>query len=129
MRNIDIVCADRIEIKGLQSNGFTNGRVLVLTESEYELFKAKRRLPVMSTNLYYRPLPAEPDKIELPFELKKAIAQRFWDHDGSLYGDEVRFDSQDIPYLNGLKHAGIRGAAQLINAIETHRAVKVWIGE
>jgi len=87
----------------------------------------------MSTSLYWTPAPGDvPPAEELPFELKKAIAQRLWGHDGSLWGEKVelsRANAAIIPYLEGLADAGVDGAAELIRAINTHDAVLVWVGE
>ncbi len=88
----------------------------------------------MSTNLYMRPVPREqPPAEELPFGLKKAISQRLWGHDGSLYGDEVEVGPSMVPYLEGLADGGSgeisAGATELLAAIRTHGAVTLWIGE
>lgn len=82
----------------------------------------------MSSNLYWRPVPKEqPPKRELPFELKKALAQRLWGHDGSLYGDAVDLDERIVPYLEGLADGGIVGASELLAAIREHGEVELWI--
>lgn len=82
----------------------------------------------MSTSLYWRPAPKDvPPADTLPSELKKALARRYWDHDGSMWADEREFDSADVPYLEGLRDAGLDGAAELIAAIKKHGRVEVWI--
>lgn len=88
----------------------------------------------MSSSLYWRPAPKEePPAHDLPFGLKKAISQRFWGHDGSLYGDKVEMGASVIPYLEGLADGGTEeiadGARELIAAIRKHGTVEVWIGE
>jgi len=86
----------------------------------------------MSTSLYWTPAPRDVPPAEgLPYELKKAIAQRLWGHDGSVYGEKVELSRATaiIPYLEGLADAGVDGAAELIRAINTHDSVLVWIGE
>lgn len=62
----------------------------------------------------------------LPFELKKVISRRLWDTDGSTGGDPVIVDEKLIPYLEGLVHAGVHGAAGLIDLINQHGQVKLW---
>lgn len=82
----------------------------------------------MSTSLYWRPVPQDtPPARDLPYDLKKAISQRFWGHDGSLYGDEVELTQAHVMYLEGLRDAGVDGAADLIAAIRAHGAIELWI--
>lgn len=70
--------------------------------------------------------------MELPFGLKKAISQRLWGHDGSLYGDEREIGPSMVPYLEGLADGGnaevAEGATVLLDALRVHRAVVLWIG-
>ncbi len=66
---------------------------------------------------------------KLPYALKAAIARRLWDHDGSMPGDQVELGLADVPYLEGLNDGGVEGAHILIDAINQHRAVVVWIGD
>lgn len=83
----------------------------------------------MSSTLYWRPAPKDvPPAESLPFELKKAIARRFWDHDGSLHGEEIEVDTEGVPYLEGLSDAGVDGADELLQAIREHGRVLLWIG-
>lgn len=83
----------------------------------------------MSSSMYWRPAPKEePPANDLPYALKRAVAQRFWHHDGSLYGDDYELGKEDVSYLEGLADAGIDGAAELIEAIRQHGRVLVWIG-
>jgi hypothetical protein len=78
--------------------------------------------------MYWRPAPKDvPPVEELPYQLKKAVAQRLWGHDGSLYGDAVMIGKSMVDYLEGLADAGIDGAADLIAAINEHGAVVIWI--
>lgn len=81
----------------------------------------------MSTSMYWRPVPKEPRPAELPYDLKRAIAQRLWGHDGSLWGEATEIDRSILPYLEGLRDAGVDGAAELIAAIQQHDKVEVWI--
>jgi hypothetical protein len=61
----------------------------------------------------------------LPYELKKTLSRKLWDTDGSIGGSAV-VDAELIPYLEGLQHAGVDGAEELIEAINTHEQVEVW---
>lgn len=85
----------------------------------------------MSTSLYWRPVPVDPSGTSLPYGLKKAVARRFWDHDGSLYGDPAELTADDLPYLEGVRDGGgeevAAGAQQLIDAIEKHGRVEIFI--
>ncbi len=82
----------------------------------------------MSTDLWYRPVPKDQPPAEtLPYPLKRAIARRYWDHDGTLCGDELEFTAADVPYLEGLADGGVEGARELIGAIREHGAVILWI--
>lgn len=79
----------------------------------------------MSSSLMWRP--AHPvESGTLPRELKYPLSRRLWDTDGSTgHGDAV-VDAGHIPYLEGLRDAGVKGADELIKLIETHGAVIVW---
>ena len=81
----------------------------------------------MSTSLYWRPSPPPTDRSELPFQLKKAISQRYWGHDGSLWGDEQEIGKDDLPYLEGLADGMVDGAEELIEAIRKHGSVLIRI--
>lgn len=84
----------------------------------------------MSSSMYWRPAPKEePPAHDLPYELKHTVAQRFWNHDGTLHGDDHQLGKDDLPYLEGLADAGIDGARELIEAIKQHDSVLVWIGD
>jgi hypothetical protein len=86
----------------------------------------------MSSSLYWRPVPREvPPANSLPYGLKKALARRYWDHDGSLNGDMIEISEADVPYLEGIRDAASgevsEGAAGLIEAIREYGAVEIWI--
>lgn len=86
----------------------------------------------MSSTLYMRPAPlVQPKAVELPYELKRTIAKRFWDHDGTLTGSEVRLEGplfgSTMAYLEGLVDAGVEGAEDLRTAVIQHGAVTIWI--
>ena len=66
----------------------------------------------MSSNLTWEP--RYRDKEDLPDELKYVLRKK--------YGDPVDtyMTAQDVPYLEGLSHADIKGVAQLLHAIDKH---------
>lgn len=63
----------------------------------------------------------------LDYDLKKAISQRYFGNDGSVYGDPVQLDKKAVPYLEGLSDGGVDGAEELIAAIRQHDVVEIWI--
>lgn len=86
---------------------------------------------VVSTTMYWRPAPKTPPPgTDLPDTLKRIIADRFWDHDGTLYAEAAQLGTQsDLAYLEGLRDAGVAGADELLEAIRKHGAIEIWIGE
>jgi len=78
----------------------------------------------MSSNLYWRPVDVNAER--LPKSLKFAISRRLWDTDGSCGSGEAVMSVNDIPYLEGLRDAGVDGAKELIGHIEKHGAVILW---
>lgn len=54
----------------------------------------------MSTSLYYTPCPDEP--IYLGKQLKYHLAPKYWQHDGTLAGEDVLITTDDLPFLQGL---------------------------
>jgi hypothetical protein len=70
----------------------------------------------MSSNLLWEPV-VDRGKT-LSDKLKYALRQREYSN--------ARFESHDIPYLQGLLDAGVLDAQILIDGIEKHGAVKVW---
>lgn len=86
----------------------------------------------MSFGLYWEP--AEPTRgIPLPIQLKYTLARRFFDHDGTLRGD-VFLGRGHVLYLEGVRDATNnsevrQGAEALIDALEKHNTIRVWIGE
>lgn len=80
----------------------------------------------MSNHLYWLP-PRGPSGNRLPYVLKSVLAPRLWGQDGSVRSDKTRLDEGNLDYLYGLADAGVEGALELINAIQRHGAVDVWI--
>jgi hypothetical protein len=79
----------------------------------------------MSSSLHYRPHINEETGLSLSFELKKAISQKYWEHDGSLGGHWIILTESDIPYLEGVRDGGIKDAGTLINEIRRYEAVEI----
>ena len=78
----------------------------------------------MSANLKWEP--AKREAGDLPDGLKFALRDKrgmFQSGDG-----RERFDESDLNYLRGLMDAGIEGAQELIELIEKHEAVELWLG-
>lgn len=84
-------------------------------------------LNTVSTGLKWRPAVPLPDAEQLAYELKRALGRRLWGHDGSLHGDDQEVGSEFVPYLEGLVDAGLTSAQDLIDAIERHGRVIIWI--
>lgn len=79
----------------------------------------------MSSTLMWEPV--HPNVSEsLPDELKHVISRRLWGTDGSCGGGQVPMGTNDLPYLEGLRDAGVKGADELIEAVKLHGAVYLW---
>lgn len=57
-------------------------------------------------------------------DLKRILARKYLDHDGSLSGTAV-LDNTELPYLEGLADAGITSAAKLVKLIKKHGAIEL----
>lgn len=79
----------------------------------------------MSTNAYWRPVVPKKGN-DLSDDIKRKIARRYMDHDGSLSGS-VRLDSAALGWLEGLRDGGVKDAGKLIDAIEKHHEIEVWL--
>lgn len=78
----------------------------------------------MGSNLLWKPKVTEGEP--LPYKLKRVISRKLWDTDGSCGEGEATVDESLLPYLEGLKDAGIDGAEELIDIINTHKEVVLW---
>ena len=79
----------------------------------------------MSSSLKWRP--AMSQSRTLPRPLKYPLSRRLWDTDGSTgHGDAVVTVEEHLPYLEGLRDAGVEGAQELIDILNKHVAVIVW---
>lgn len=78
----------------------------------------------MSSSLMWRPVVV--DATPLPKSLKFSLSRRLWDTDGSCGEGAITVSANLVPYLEGLRDAGVDGANELIKAIETHGSVVLW---
>lgn len=81
----------------------------------------------MSSNLYVRPWQPDKNGETLPSELKYKIAERFWDHDGSLSGAWITVGEENLDYFHGLSDADVDGADEIIKLIKKHNKVEISI--
>ena len=72
----------------------------------------------MSSTLYWEP--ANRKMKDLPDALKYVLQKKF-----SGSGIDTIMCDGDVPYLNGLKDAGVKGAEELIEAIEKYHEVRI----
>lgn len=71
----------------------------------------------MSTNLFWKPV--SPDSNYLDNQLKFILREKY----NYKY---PQFTAKDIPYLNGLEDAGVKGARELISAIHEYGEVELF---
>lgn len=81
----------------------------------------------MSTNLYYEP--HSPKAQVLGTRLKYIIAQKYFNHDGSISSEHIYLSEGEIPYFEGLGDAGVEDADKLVEVIKKHKGAWVWIAE
>jgi hypothetical protein len=78
----------------------------------------------MSSSLVWQP------KIDggkpLPDALKYALQKRYEGLGGKSGGSRT-LSHRDIEYLKGLDDAGVKGAKSLIDAIEKHNDIEIWL--
>ncbi len=78
----------------------------------------------MSSSLMWKPV--QDAEGSLPYELKVTLSRKLWDTDGSCGGGVVTVNSSLIPYLEGLRDAGTKGADELIRLIKEHGEIELW---
>lgn len=86
----------------------------------------------MSTSIYWEPVEKKKEHKHITDQLKYILAPRFWDHDGSLRGDDVFLTASEIPYLSGVRDGSrdkdvVKGVDVLIEAIQKYGMVKIWL--
>jgi len=62
-----------------------------------------------------------------PDELKRALAKRYSDNDGSGGTNQWSMGSDETEYVRGLCDAGVDGAQALLDAMAKHGTVFLWI--
>lgn len=72
----------------------------------------------MTMNLYWRPVS---DGKSLPDDLEYALRKRW----GEGWGERSLY-TEDVPYLEGLRDAGLKSAQVLLNALEEHDQVVLY---
>lgn len=81
----------------------------------------------MSASMYWRPVRPKPEGTYVDDRLRHVLARRLWNQDGSLSASPDVLDENMIPYLEGVRDAGVPAAQELIDAIKKHEVVEVWI--
>lgn len=85
----------------------------------------------MSTSLYWREPPREPDGELLGYDLKWVIAKKYLDHDGTLQEDWFDVGKDVVPFLEGVIAATVgdealkKEAQELIDLIEKYGTVQL----
>ena len=79
----------------------------------------------MSSTLMWRPDVPLTGK-SLSDELKKTISRKLWDTDGSMGGGDAMLTINDIPYVEGLRDAGVIGAEELVEILIKHHSIILW---
>ena len=85
----------------------------------------------MSTQLYWKPVRPEQQQ-GLCNELKYIFARTYWDHDGSLCGEEYILTADNIVYLCGIRDGTTdkivkRDVEILIKAIQQYGSIAIWL--
>ena len=86
----------------------------------------------MSTSIYWEPVEQRKEHKHITDQLKYILAPRYWDHDGSLSGNEIYLGVSEIPYLcgigDGTRDNEVReGIEILVTAIKKYGCVKIWL--
>lgn len=80
--------------------------------------------------LYWRPVPKPlPEPDSLPDALRHMLSKRYKDFGGWMSGESMGMGEGHIPYLEGLRDAGVNGAQELINIIGEYGVVELWVDE
>ncbi len=86
----------------------------------------------MSSSIYWEPVEKKKEQKPITDQLKYILAPRFWDHDGSLRGEDVYLTEAEVHYLSGVSDGSrdkdVReGIKILIDAINKYGGVKIWL--
>lgn len=77
----------------------------------------------MSSTLVWKPV--DSPRGHFNNELKRAIGSYKFGGDGSCWDGSVIVDDDDIGFLKGLLHAGIKEAEELIDLIDSHDQIEL----
>jgi hypothetical protein len=88
----------------------------------------------MSFSAYMQPIPPDPPPIEyLGYQIKFALARRFWDGNYASRTEPLALDGSHAEWLWGVAHAADGDRAgevkHLLDAIARYGRVWVWIGD
>jgi hypothetical protein len=84
----------------------------------------------MSSELHWRPVPPPPPDNWLPSGLKLKIRDHLWSGEEYRSDRPFRISSMDrhiMGFLRGLAACNEEGADTLINAIDEHGEIEIWI--
>lgn len=79
----------------------------------------------MSSSLYWRPVPKDPARCDVPEDVEGAVRRRYWENEGTPRHEPAELDSHAILWLEGLRDAGLDGANELIAAIIEHDTIRL----
>ena len=83
----------------------------------------------MSANMFWEP--ARRKANYLPDGIRRAVALKWFGHDGSLGSDRITINSRSISFLEGIIAGGNdearSGAQALIEAIDKYDEIEIWI--
>jgi hypothetical protein len=79
----------------------------------------------MSVHLYWKP--SKPVMKNRLFESIKPILLNYYSYDRFSGGCELELDLNDILFYKGLMAAGVEGASDIINAIENHQKIILFL--
>jgi hypothetical protein len=85
----------------------------------------------MSTQLYWKPVRPEREE-SLCNQLKYIFARTYWDHDGSLCGEEIVLRPDSLAYLSGIRDGSNDKELKqdieiLIKAIQKYGSIAIWL--
>lgn len=86
----------------------------------------------MGTSLYWEPVIKKKESKSLCNQLKYILAPTYWNHDGTLNGEEIYLGQDEISYLCGIRDGSRDKEIQesveiLIKAIQKYGSVKIWL--
>jgi hypothetical protein len=87
----------------------------------------------MSSTLHFRKTPRALKEIgSCGLPLKRVFARKFYGHDGSLGGDVIRMDEEELEWLKGVRDSEVgddsdqRLLDKAIELIESGKSIDMW---